>query len=281
MKTLILAVMLLSGVAFASHAERLGELKGVTADGRYFVWIGAPEESDEEGNLSTYAEVNDLLLGTNVEYLCTGKGDFEPGHGSADFARWLAAHPLKPLLVSRTSPDKKREADVEPETGAGTWGDDTFYSDSAFGWSLVVRHDKTTDQVGFTSTGDNVSVAWTPDGKHTIWVVSRKGRMVRDPGSDTVIIGTDGSPSVAVLAPREKLAPAKGVAEKLVKAGFEIGSVAPMMKPRDKSVVFGAKNQLDLAKKVAAAVPGGATVEPLTWHTPFDVVVALGPDALK
>ncbi|MFT3838702.1 MAG: LytR C-terminal domain-containing protein [Myxococcaceae bacterium] len=286
MKTISVAAMLFASLAMAEpYPEWVDELRGVTADGRYLVWVG--KASDGETAL-TYQVVEDMMLGSHIAYRQADPGDLldsltpqEAPHGPAAFRKWLAAHPIKPLIVDRSSPDHKRVADVEVKAGTGSWAGDSFSSDGTVGCSLLVRHDGTADEVGFSGSGDAVSVAWSPDGKHTIWVVHRRGRSIRDEPSDELVIGTDGSPAVAVLAPRAKMGPAKDVAEKLAKAGFEVGSLAPMMKPRDKSVVFGAKNQLELAKKVAAAVPGGATVEALTWHTPFDVVVALGPDALK
>ncbi len=65
----------------------------------------------------------------------------------------------------------------------------------------------------------------------------------------------------------------------LEKAGFAPTHQRAAQDARNRSVVYAAKgNEMDAAR-IAAALPGGATVEPLTWTAQFDVVVALGHSA--
>lgn len=62
-------------------------------------------------------------------------------------------------------------------------------------------------------------------------------------------------------------------------AGFAVTSWEAAQAKRATSVVYAGKGQEALAKKLAEALPGGATVEPLTWKAKVDVVVALGSSA--
>jgi hypothetical protein len=276
MKTISCAVLLWATLSWANDLPGIvGELKGTTKDGRFLVWEGS-DGNDEENDTRTVVE--DLTTGDQVVYWPTS----EPKQlGPPELKKWLATHPLVAVVSGRNSPDKKRVADVALDLSTGSWSDDTFEADPQSGFHLVVAHDGLKEEVGLAYTGDSVNVSWTADGKHTLWVVYRRGHMVRDPGSSNLIIGTDGTTSVAVVAPREQLKTAQKVAEALSRAGFDVGSVAPAMKPRDKSVVFSDAAHTDLATKLAAAVPGGATVEKLTWRSNFDLVVSLGPGALK
>ena len=61
----------------------------------------------------------------------------------------------------------------------------------------------------------------------------------------------------------------------LEKAGFAPTGQGPADTARPRAVVYAAKGFEADAKRIAAAVPGGASVEALSWKCKFDVVVAL------
>jgi hypothetical protein len=267
----------------ASAPATLQDLGGVTKDGRYFAWTG---HDGDDGPVA--AVVQDLFTGAQKVYATSWEDSSNPG-----FEEWLKKHPLVALRASRTSPDGKAVADVVASnvTQAGAWtsavnpsgGDmiDTWSDGSATGWSLVVTRGGAQQVVAHCAPADSLDVYWTPDGKRTLWVAHHFSRAMRDPGFEEIVVGTDGSPGVSVAVDKAKLKEAEKVSVALAKAGFTVLKVTAAKKPRDKSVVFAAAGREADAKKLAAAVPGGAEVQKLDWKSPQDLVVALGPDALK
>jgi hypothetical protein len=133
----------------------------------------------------------------------------------------------------------------------------------------------------YCAPAGSVDVYWTPDGRRTLWIAHHAGHAMRDPGYDEIVVGTDGNPGVSVAVDKAKLKDAEKISAALAKAGFTVLKVSAAKKPRDKSVVFAAAGHEAEAKKLAAAVPGGAEVQTLDWKSPLDLVVALGPDAVK
>ena len=51
--------------------------------------------------------------------------------------------------------------------------------------------------------------------------------------------------------------------------------------PRAATVIYAAAGFEAEAQKVAAAVPGGATVAKLDWKTTFEIIVGIGATAMK
>lgn len=254
-------------VLAASAPGNVGEILGVTKDSRYLAWSGA-----DGFDMPAATVVQDLLTGAEKIY--------EEGAG---FDEWREKHPLVELKASRKSPDGKAVADVVAEdvTQAGGWGSDTWSNGSATGWSLVVTRGAVKQVAAQCAPASSIDVYWTPDGKRTLWIAHHAGHAMRDPGYDEIIVGTDGNPGVSVAVDKAKLKDAEKVSAALAKAGFTVLNVTPAKKPREKSVVFAAAGHEEDAKKLAAAVPGGAEVQKLDWKSPLNLVVALGPDALK
>ncbi len=65
-------------------------------------------------------------------------------------------------------------------------------------------------------------------------------------------------------------------AQALQKAGHPPSALGEAKNAHPSSRVFAAKGFEDAARAVAAAVPGGARVEPLTWKPGYDIVVVIG-----
>jgi hypothetical protein len=267
---------LVAVVLAASAPGNVTSIDGVTKDGRYLVWTG---QDDYESPGATV--VQDLWTGARTVF---GQELGEDGPKDSDkLQKWKAAHPLVEVRAGRTSPDKQAVADVVSVevTGSGGWNGDTWSSGSSSGWNLVVKRGGTQQVAAKCDPASAVEVYWTPDGKRTIWVVGHRGRAMRDPGYDDLIIGTDGNPGVAVAVDKAKLRDAEKLSAPFAKAGFTVLSLTPAVKAREKSVVFAAAGHEADAKKLAAAVPGGADVQKLDWKSQVDLVVALGPEALK
>ncbi len=189
---------------------------------------------------------------------------------------------MVPLVAARTSPDKKAVAEVVvgDVSQAGSWVGDSWVNGSSNEWSLVIKRGGTQALAAHCEPAGSVDVYWTPDGKRTLWLAHHSGHSMRDPGFDTLVVGTDGNPGVAVAMDKAQLKDADKVSATLAKAGFTVLSVTPAKKARDKSVVFAAAGHEADAKKLAAAVPGGAEVQKLDWKSQVDLVIALAPNAI-
>jgi len=193
-----------------------------------------------------------------------------------------AATDLKP---SRTSPDGKSRAEVQAQTysGKGTWkGADFKPPKHGVAELRVSRGKKSTLS---RSWNDGLFLAtpyWSPDGRYVAWVLKTSDWQGMDGSVQLyVVIGSGGNPRAQVLAAPDVLKQAGGPVTKAVEAaGLTVVLVGKAQKPRDQSVVYAAKGFEAAAKRAAAAVPGGATVEPLTWKPGVELVVALGRSAL-
>jgi hypothetical protein len=267
--------------ALAQNAPgNVTDLFGTTKDGRYLVWAGM-EGDPGMGEGTTTTVVQDLLTGAQTVY--SEAADAPKQLGTEQLDKWKGAHPLTPLVAGRSSPDKKATADVVAAAAstAGGWTGGVWSNDATEDWDLVVKRGAAQTLAARCEPASSIDVYWTADGKHTLWVARHNGHSMRDPGYDSLIVGTDGNVGVALAVDKAKLKAAEQLAPALSKAGFTVLSVTPAKKPRDKSVVFAAHGREEDAKKLAAAVPGGAEVQKLDWQSPHDLVVALGPDAVK
>ena len=101
-------------------------------------------------------------------------------------------------------------------------------------------------------------------------------------GHRVYFVGSAGGPRVHLLADKSMLAKAgPAVASAIEKAGFAPLYMGLSKKARDASVVYSAAGSEEAAARIAAAIPGGATVDKLSWETQADVVVAIGKTAAK
>ena len=127
---------------------------------------------------------------------------------------------------------------------------------------------------------DTLSVYWSPDGRYVAWVVS-PSRFHGMDGSSlvTASVGAAG-PQVQVLGMPEvlKVATSK-VTAAVEKQGAMVVFVGRAKKARATSVVYAAAGSEREAQAIAKALPGGGTVEALTWAAGVELVVALGASA--
>ncbi len=133
------------------------------------------------------------------------------------------------------------------------------------------------------ATGLEVTFLWSPDGRRIAWLFQgqrKNGAKERAPNGDLlhpsfyeVVIDRTSGPRVQIIGNELLL---DRIAEAIEKAGFApTGHEAAKETPKQ-SMVYARKGQEANAKAIAAAIPGGAKVEPLKRKSQFDIVVALG-----
>jgi hypothetical protein len=267
MKRAALVVLLCAAPAFAK------EVIAFAADGSSVVTFDPYEEGGPEGSTGVM-RVIDLRSGAEETFECEeSKG--APEAMSRAFAKSKKKQKFVKAVASRVSPDGKSmlAVEVKPLAAGGAWSGGSFSAEGSSTWTLTATRDGTSREVGECAPGDSLTAFWSPDGRHSVWLVTHDGTSMRDPGSAEVIVGTGGDPSVAVVALRRPAAEA--TAAKLSKAGFTVVNVSAAKKQRPSTVVYVSAGMEEVGKKVVASLPG-ASVATLDWASPFDVVVALG-----
>jgi hypothetical protein len=251
------------------------EVLAFAADGSSVVTFD-PCEDGETGPDGSYGvlRVIDLRSGAEETFECE---EFEgtPEVMSKGFAKWKKKQRFVKAVPSRVSPDGKSTLSVEvkPVAAGGAWSGGSFSTEGSSTWSLTAMRDGTSREVGECAPADWLTAFWSPDGRHSVWLLKHDGTSMRDPGSTDVIVATGGDPSVAVVALKRPAAEA--TAAKLSKAGFTVVNVSAAKKQRPSTVVYVSAGMEEVGKKVVASLPG-ASVATLDWASPFDVVVALG-----
>jgi hypothetical protein len=318
---LVAACALLLAAAPASAGKLVeNELLGWTKDGVYFAYLEAPQfpqmpdGPDDQGATLQFATVLDGRTGMVVERFIVrvdgkpSKDDKKAMAGLRDkaaFDAWKAAHPTS-CSTAITAPDGQAHADVKV-SGKGVhgkwkknrfeygWEGDDFAEEKQAFFTLGVQRDGKTIQSASAATNQSmaaqgaalsgsVSLCWSPDSRRVLWSVKRQPGMMRDEGDEKLLVGPTGTPRIQLVADKSVLVKvAAAVGAVLDQAGFTpTDSKASNEKtPRPATVIYAAAGFEEIAKKVAAAVPGGATVAALDWKAPFDVIVGIGATALK
>jgi hypothetical protein len=151
------------------------------------------------------------------------------------------------------------------------------------GKSVLSESMRTAGPGGGTLSGD-VRVCWSPTGRRVAWIVRRAPGMMRDPGEYSVLVGPTTAPRIQLVADKSVLAQAAAkVGAALEAAGIVSTSAKPSNEAtaRPATVIYAATGFEADAQRIAAAIPGGATVAKLDWKPPFDIVVGIGATALK
>ncbi len=261
----LLPLVLLGVTAQAGpvEIERYGAgLSGWTQDSQFFVWSESDKVKILSGRTGALTEAPDLEA-------------------------FKKTHVLVEPSPSRTSPDGKATAEMKMVSTAASnagWSGNTWRPSATEVVELrVVRDGVSTVSVAWRQGAYSVEPYWSPNGQRVAWVVNPSDRYSMDGTVDrSVEIGGGGGPKIHLLADKGILVEGtKKVGAALEAAGYSPTFVGPAKKARDATVVYAAKGKEAIAAKIAAAIPGGATVDKLSWQTPADVVVAVGKSALK
>lgn len=307
-----LAALLLPMPAAACGGGCMNEIQflGWTRDSQYAVYkettVCRPDDGDEPGEGGDYTFTVKAAIDGRTGEVHKRMVKFVGQYSFADRAGWEALNttrleppkkPLAPLHGKDRSPDGRRllllldasgknllprgsgvfhvspigEDGNAPELGYGNvtvaidTGERTFFGRS---WAP--------GECTMMPTGE-LTAYWSPDGQRIAFVGTKYGCMGFHESEVFVeTVGEPTGPSVQLLAdknvPGERVLAAQAALEK---AGVARIAVGPTKDPRTRTVVYFRKGNEEAAAAVANAVPGGAAVEPLTWRSPFDLVVAL------
>jgi hypothetical protein len=201
----------------------------------------------------------------------------------ADFDAFVAKHAMAEEPTSRpTSPDGKARVTV---TGGKVEDGELRLAGKKGRVTLERGNDKGPAET-YEAPG-SVSVHWSPDGRRVALFYQERevcaptgtgDYSCNDPRREVVLLPVAG-PRVQLLGKGLEPGVFERTARALETAGFAVTGEDTAQVARDFSVVYAPKALAGAARVLADAVPGGATVEVLSWKTRFDVVVALGASA--
>jgi hypothetical protein len=262
---LLFAVVATAAQGATHEIDGLGNFRveGWSQDGLYFVWT-----------LYDGGEVLEARTGRITEV--------------ADLESWKKKHPMAKSAASRLGPDGKSKADVKilrsTASGSTGWTKNSWSPDAHQVVELRVSRDgKSALSLNWPSAAFSAEPYWSPDGLRIAWLVVISDRVEMDGTRHYQLgLGAGTGPRMHLVADKGILAEAgPKVAGALEKAGFGALFIGSAKKARDASVVYAAAGFEDTAAKIAAAIPGGATVDKLSWPTEADVVVGIGRSAIK
>jgi hypothetical protein len=222
--------------------------------------------------------------------------------GREAWAKWARQHTFKAATPSRTSPDGKRTAGLVLRDGttspkctkapaafcyANPLPDDpcaVMFGCSAMAGRViaqVTRAGTTTLLHEFAAPGLTglISPYWL-DAERVLWLQEDEGGNPQRDGQHCEALISRGEAVVELLG-EEALTKKVGadVSAALARGGFTTLRIARAQKARAQSVVYAAKGAEADAAALAALVPGGATVEALSWKSEARLVLALGTSA--
>lgn len=297
----------LCALSLSTAALAWGQVTGVmgwTADGRYLVYETVKEEmsiSDTDGDDDGYLMVkhavvvdtsNDQSESYILDFEQRGDMGFHADGPMKDaFDAWKKSNLLLQTPATRQGPGESGRVDATTCTGGqGTFVGTTFTLPPVEEESCVmlqIAHgghtwrsaQKTLEPAGMYIPRYAVTWSWSPSGDQIAWFITRaEAQTMRGPVyAETDVILTAVRPFIEVLAhdalggEREQR-----VSKALLEARLGAVINGRAIKERGASVVYAPENLKAAAKRIAEAVPGGATVEPLTWKANGDIVVAVG-----
>ncbi len=201
----------------------------------------------------------------------------------ADFDAFAAEHPIAEEGSSGpVAPKGKAKVTV---SGGSVDGDELQLPDKKAKITLERGKDRAlTEEPGAPGS---VSIHWSPDGRRVALFFQEREACAptgtgdytcNDPRREVVVLPLAG-PRVQLLGKGLPPDVLDRVARALDGAGFAVTGEDTAQVARDETVVYASRALAGTGRAIAAAVPGGATVDVLSWKTRFDVVVALGASA--
>jgi hypothetical protein len=259
-----------------------------TLDGRFLIEVEQKQEGEEEEEEEEERDeeegraiVVDPRTGLEESYALRSVGENEGIAGRSEaLDRFLALHPLAPHKAARSSPDGRGTAEVAFGAGAprGRWSGGAWTATASPEWSLTVRNGGELPSASAVG-GTALTPYWSPDGTRIAWIVSHAAHGQRDVGFEDLEIGAASSGAIGLSIDRARhalLAPA--VADLLEKSGRVVVPIQSMER-RDRTRVLARPPFAATAAKIAAQIPGGASVGPLDARKSLDMIVVLGSKA--
>ena len=117
---------------------------------------------------------------------------------------------------------------------------------------------------------------------HRVAVVLEEGiaKTMRGPdGGHIQYVVVPCGPRVQVVAPAGLEALTGPVADAAERAGFTVVAIDPAQAHRAATVVYADAAHADVAATLATALPGGGSVDKLTWKPKAELVIAIGDPA--
>ncbi len=268
--------------------------------------MGEQPVTDETISL---AIVHDARSGTEQKFVLTYKALSKQGKtkptlkpkyaGAPDaiaFAAWKKLHPLARVAGRKHAKGMASvEVTLAPADGEPA-PDKPVWAHEAISWSVdasaqvrlatACGKDAASELVeqqmaGMYSPHWTATPFWDPSGHRVAFVLSEAvTKTMRGPdGGRLQYVIVPCGPRVDVVAPAGLDKAAAPVADAVEKAGFTVVSIGAAKAARTQTVVYADAAHTEIASKLAAAIPGGATVDKLTWKPKADIVVAVGDSA--
>lgn len=225
----------------------------------------------------------------------------------AAFDKWLENHPLKQSTNVQSCASAKLVVELEDVLGyadtqpTGSWKNNVFsyQAEPAAVLELGVevggkywKHGELLQQRRRWTGSYEVGISWSPNCDRIAWRVVSKS-IDQDPtagmwdgGYYAAVVGSPFfvgpvGPNIHVMAHESAIGALEPVVDALGKAGLPAHRGPNALKARDKTVVYAWSGAKDEAGKVASLIPGGASVDKITWRTEADIIVAVGQSAAQ
>jgi hypothetical protein len=288
------------------------KILGWTADGAHLLYEPPADDVGVGDNGGTgvvsYGVILDGRTGLDEKYLLGTDGEVPP-EDRAKLDKLPKAAAWKKLVASAPlacAPPGEAAADVQLSGKGvkGSWkkdvyrfefGGDPMAEEKAAAFTLSVkRGGKSWPSASWKAVQGNaamggalsgrVRACFAPGGRRVAWIAEREPGIMRDPGDWSILVGPAAGPRIQLVADRALLLQAAAkVGAALEAAGLAstASKVSNEKTARPATVVYAAAGFEAEAQKLAAAVPGGATVGKMDWKAPFDLVVGIGATAMK
>lgn len=288
---------------------------GWTADGHSLVWTAAdsqfaaideesmgmaPPATDETAKL---AIVLDIRRGDKTTFLLeykaltaagkktgTLKKKYASAGNAAAFDAWKKTNPLT-LRPDRKGKTGTANVTVKLDEGApAVWKGNSisYLVENEAKVSLSVACGKVTNSEPIEQTMMatyqptwKATPYWDPAGRHVAFLLEEATvKTMRGPdGGRTSLVLVPCGTRISVVGPADAKAIKDKVADLLEKGGYNVSDIGPAKAKRAATVVYANATHSAEAEKIARSIPGGATVEKLTWKPKVDIVVAVGDSA--
>lgn len=271
---LVVACASLARPAFAISKPEM-KIIGWTADQSAFVYASVLEEmSPDEWFVVSAADGKTTTI-----------------HDEKKMRTFLAAHPIPGYSLDDAAEDESKEPAIpgSPEATSDLNGEKEYRAGAVI-HCAIKRGGAVLPSATFKlrlSGHPGLDWRFSPDGKRVAWLLTESECSPTGQGDfncndqEQVMLDRAVGPRIQLVGKDLPAQAFSKLAAALDGKGFVVAATGEAQKARDATVVFVAKGSESDAQKIAAAIPGGATVEALSWKAPFEIVVAVGASAAR